>query len=78
MNNFRRSVKEIVQVVKIADTTLKERLEAFRVTPSGALTLSNFRNVWLEDKMDPPASTKGKEKKKAERTPVDQDNGDEG
>ncbi|KAH9932745.1 uncharacterized protein BXZ73DRAFT_89901 [Epithele typhae] len=35
MNNFRRSVAEVVQVVKIADTTLKKRLAEFRRTPSG-------------------------------------------
>lgn len=67
MNNFRRSVAEIVQVVKIADTTLKKRLEEFRKTPSGALTLQDFRNVWLEEEMDPPAYTKGKEKEEKER-----------
>ena len=71
MNNFRRSVEEIVQVVKIADTTLKKRLEEFKATPSGALTLADFRNVWLEDEMDPPAFTKGKEKEE-ERTAVEQ------
>ncbi|KII94747.1 hypothetical protein PLICRDRAFT_97432, partial [Plicaturopsis crispa FD-325 SS-3] len=62
MNNFRRSVQEIVQVVKIADTTLKKRLDEFGKTPSGALTLADFRNVWLEDEMDPPAFTQGKER----------------
>lgn len=67
MNNFRRSVQEIVQVVKIADTTLKKRLDEFRRTPSGALTLADFRTVWLEDEMDPPAYTKGKEKEARER-----------
>ena len=78
MNNFRRSVEEIVQVVKIADTTLKKRLEEFKATPSGALTLADFRNVWLEDEMDPPAFTKGKEKEEAERTAVERGDGDEG
>lgn len=67
MNNFRRSVAEIVQVVKIADTTLKKRLEEFRSTPSGQLTLADFRNVWLEEEMDPPAFTKGKEKEEKEK-----------
>ncbi|KAF5318909.1 hypothetical protein D9611_013659 [Ephemerocybe angulata] len=67
MNNFRRSVEEIVQVVKIADTTLKKRLDEFKATPSGSLTLADFRNVWLEEEMDPPAYTKGKEKEEAER-----------
>ncbi|KAG6819546.1 hypothetical protein H0H93_010792 [Arthromyces matolae] len=67
MNNFRRSVEEIVQVVKIADTTLKKRLDEFKNTPSGSLTLADFRNVWLEEEMDPPAFTKGKERDEAER-----------
>ena len=77
MNNFRRSIEEIVQVVKIADTTLKKRLEEFKATPSGALTLADFRNVWLEDEMDPPAFTKGKEKEEAERMAVEQGDRDE-
>ncbi|KAF9652812.1 cyclin-like protein [Thelephora ganbajun] len=67
MNNFRRSVEEIVQVVKIADTTLKKRLDEFRKTPSGKLTLADFRRVWLEEEQDPPAFTKGNEKEERER-----------
>jgi len=67
MNNFRRSVEEIVQVVKIADTTLKKRLDEFKATPSGSLTLADFRSVWLDDEMDPPAFIKGREREEAER-----------
>jgi len=67
MNNFRRSVEEIVQVVKIADTTLKKRLEEFKKTPSGALTLADFRTVWLDEEMDPPAFTKGREREEREK-----------
>jgi len=67
MNNFRRSIEEIVQVVKIADTTLKKRLEEFKKTPSGSLTLADFRTVWLDEEMDPPAFTKGKEREERER-----------
>ena len=67
MNNFRRSVEEIVQVVKIADTTLKKRLDEFRKTPSGKLTLADFRRVWLEEEQDPPAFTKGNEKEEREK-----------
>ncbi|KAL0953361.1 hypothetical protein HGRIS_004598 [Hohenbuehelia grisea] len=67
MNNFRRSVEEIVQVVKIADTTLKKRLDEFKATPSGALTLADFRSVWLDDEMDPPAFLKAKEKEEQAR-----------
>ncbi|EIN10033.1 cyclin-like protein [Punctularia strigosozonata HHB-11173 SS5] len=67
MNNFRRSIEEIVQVVKIADVTLRKRMEEFRKTPSGELTLADFRTVWLEEEVDPPAYTKGREKEKKER-----------
>ncbi|KAG6371687.1 BRF1-domain-containing protein [Boletus reticuloceps] len=68
MNNFRRSVEEIVQVVKIADTTLKKRLEEFKKTPSGGLTLADFRTVWLDEEMDPPAFTKGREREEKEKS----------
>jgi len=74
MNNFRRSVEEIVQVVKIADTTLRKRLKEFKETPSGSLTLTDFRTVWLEEEMDPPAFIKGKEKDRATKE-VDADEG---
>ena len=76
MNNFRRSVEEIVQVVKIADTTLKKRLDEFKATPSGALTLADFRNVWLDEEMDPPAFTKGKEREEAERLALERGDDD--
>ncbi|KLO10354.1 hypothetical protein SCHPADRAFT_916374 [Schizopora paradoxa] len=66
MNNFRRSVAEIVQVVRIADTTLKKRLDEFRKTPSGNLSLADFRTVWLDEEVDPPAFTRGKEKEARE------------
>ena len=55
MNHFRRSVTEIVQVVKIADVTLRKRLEEFKSTPSGQLTIEDFRSVWLEEESNPPA-----------------------
>ncbi|KAK7682161.1 hypothetical protein QCA50_014748 [Cerrena zonata] len=62
MNNFRRSVEEIVQVVKIADTTLRKRVEEFRKSSSANLSVADFRSVWLEETMDPPAFTKGRER----------------
>ncbi|TRM66996.1 cyclin-like protein [Schizophyllum amplum] len=72
MNNFRRSIEEIVQVVKIADVTLKKRLDEFKNTPSGALTLADFRNVWLDEEVDPPAYTKGRAKEEAARLEAEQ------
>ncbi|CAE6442104.1 unnamed protein product [Rhizoctonia solani] len=66
MNNFRRSIQEIVQVVKIGDETVKKRLEEFKITPSASLTMHDFRNVMLEEAADPPSFTKGLEKQKQE------------
>ncbi|KAJ1732250.1 transcription factor TFIIIB subunit brf1, partial [Coemansia biformis] len=55
IHNFRRTQREIIRVVKIADTTLRRRLDEFRVTPSGNLTVADFRGLWLEQSADPPA-----------------------
>lgn len=71
MNNFRRSVEEIVQVVKIADTTLRKRLEEFQGTASSELTIEAFRTTWLEEGADPPAFTKGLLKKKKKKRRVE-------
>lgn len=67
MNHFRRSVAEIVQVVKIADVTLRKRLEDFRNTPSGRLTIDDFRNIWLEEEHEPPAYYLARLPKKAKK-----------
>ncbi|KAJ2125863.1 transcription factor TFIIIB subunit brf1 [Coemansia sp. RSA 720] len=57
LHNFRRTQREIIQVVKIADTTLRRRLDELRLTPSGNLSVSDFRGLWLEQSADPPAFT---------------------
>jgi len=65
MNNFRRSIEEVVQVVKIADVTLKKRLEEFGETPTSRLTVTDFRAMWLHDDHDPPSFTENKKKEEA-------------
>lgn len=67
MNNFRRSIAEIIQVVKIGDVTLRKRLEEFRNTPSGELTVQDFRTIWLDETADPPAFTRNQKKEQKER-----------
>ena len=67
MNNFRRSIQEIVQVVKIADCTVRKRIEEFKQTGSAGLSVGDFRNVWLEEEGMPPAFVKGREKEERER-----------
>lgn len=41
---------------------LKHRLDEFAATPSGQLTVSDFRELWLEDAADPPAFAKSKKR----------------
>ncbi|CBQ67902.1 related to BRF1-TFIIIB subunit, 70 kD [Sporisorium reilianum SRZ2] len=67
MNHFRRSVSEVIQVVKIADVTLKARLEDFKKTPTGQLSVQDFRNVWLEEEHAPPAFLRAREPTSSKR-----------
>lgn len=66
MNNFRRSVQEIVQVVKIAEQTVVKRLEEFKETGSSGLTVNQFRNDehWLPEAVEAPPVVKDQEKKR--------------
>lgn len=72
MNHFRRSITEIVQVVKIADVTLRKRLDEFKLTPSGKLTIEDFRSVWLEEEHNPPAFSRARPPKAKEPPPPEQ------
>ncbi|KAF1365352.1 BRF1-domain-containing protein [Lizonia empirigonia] len=71
MNNFRRSVREVVYVVKVADSTINSRLYEYKRTPSSALTVNQFREVGhrLKVKTLPPAIWRRaeKEENKAKR-----------
>ena len=67
MNNFRRSITEVVQVVKIADVTLRKRLGEFKETASGALTVADFRTLWLDETADPPAFSAGLKREQVAR-----------
>jgi len=67
MNNFRRSIKEVVYVVKVADLTIHKRLQEFKETRSGDLTVEEFRSIWLEQEHDPPSFSPNKKKRKRVR-----------
>ena len=56
MNNFRRTVREVVYVAKVADLTIAKRVEEFRRTKSSELTVEQFREVGvrLRYQHDPP------------------------
>ena len=66
MNNFRRTVREIVYVSKVADVTVAKRVEEFRRTKSAALTVDQFRLVGNRIKFqhDPPAIYESEIKRK--------------
>ena len=70
MNNFRRTVREVVYVVKVQEQTIFQRLEEFKNTESSGLTVDEFRTIDLERFADPPAYAKQKDgKKKRGRKP---------
>uniref|UniRef100_A0A672HJG5 Transcription factor IIIB 90 kDa subunit n=1 Tax=Salarias fasciatus TaxID=181472 RepID=A0A672HJG5_SALFA len=57
MHKFRRSVKDVIGVVKVCQTTLRKRLTEFEDTPTSQLTIDEFMRVDLETECDPPAFT---------------------
>ncbi|KAK4541178.1 hypothetical protein LTR36_008252 [Oleoguttula mirabilis] len=69
MNNFRRSVREVVYVAKVSDATIAKRVEEFRQTKASTLTVEQFREYGsrLKYSHDPPImQQKALEKEKFE------------
>ena len=67
MNNFRRTTRELVYVVKVTEPTLQKRLNEFKVTESSGLTVEEFRTIDLERFCDPPSFYEQKHGKKKVR-----------
>ena len=63
MNNFRRTVREVVLVVKVTEITINKRLEEFSYTDSSNLTVEEFRGITLERDCDPPSYYKARQEK---------------
>ncbi|KAL8381558.1 hypothetical protein RB595_005711 [Gaeumannomyces hyphopodioides] len=56
MNNFRRTVREVVFIAKVTMHTLQQRLDEFAEVPSATMTVEDFLvRDFLYDQMDPPA-----------------------
>ncbi|XP_053404726.1 transcription factor IIIB 90 kDa subunit-like isoform X2 [Mercenaria mercenaria] len=64
IHDFSRSVKEIIKVVKVCQSTLRKRLIEFEETPSSQLTIEEFQTIDLEEEADPPSFTEGKRRAK--------------
>uniref|UniRef100_A0A3Q2PF58 Transcription factor IIIB 90 kDa subunit n=1 Tax=Fundulus heteroclitus TaxID=8078 RepID=A0A3Q2PF58_FUNHE len=67
MHKFRRSVKDVISVVKVCQTTLRKRLTEFEDTPTSQLTVDEFMKVDLEQECDPPSFTAGQHKVKMQQ-----------
>uniref|UniRef100_A0A3Q2EJI2 Transcription factor TFIIB cyclin-like domain-containing protein n=1 Tax=Cyprinodon variegatus TaxID=28743 RepID=A0A3Q2EJI2_CYPVA len=67
MHKFRRSVKDVISVVKVCQTTLRKRLTEFEDTPTSQLTIDEFMRVDLEQECDPPSFTAGQHKAKMQQ-----------
>ncbi|XP_043930305.1 transcription factor IIIB 90 kDa subunit [Protopterus annectens] len=59
MHEFRRTVKEIIKVVKVCESTIRKRLTEFEETPSSQLTIDEFMKIDLDGECDPPSFTAG-------------------
>ncbi|XP_013000439.1 transcription factor IIIB 90 kDa subunit isoform X2 [Cavia porcellus] len=62
MHDFRRTVKEVISVVKVCESTLRKRLTEFEDTPTSQLTIDEFMKIDLEGECDPPSYTAGQRK----------------
>ncbi|XP_053192205.1 transcription factor IIIB 90 kDa subunit-like [Scomber japonicus] len=71
MHEFRRTIKEIVGVVKVCESTLRKRLTEFEDTPTSQLTIEEFMKTDLDQECDPPCFTAGLQKKKAHQLEIE-------
>ncbi|KAI4903901.1 hypothetical protein NFI96_028827 [Prochilodus magdalenae] len=67
MHDFRRTVKEVIRVVKVCEATLRKRLTEFEDTPTSHLTIDEFMRVDLEAECDPPSFVAGQKKIKMQQ-----------
>lgn len=56
MHNFRRTVREVVYIVKVTNHTIQSRLQEFKVTESSRMSVEDFlKQDFLESSHDPPS-----------------------
>ncbi|KAF4552219.1 Transcription factor IIIB 70 kDa subunit-like protein [Elsinoe fawcettii] len=57
MNNFRRTVREVVYIVKVSNITINSRLQEFKNTRSSTMSVQDFRvnGLRLKYAHDPPS-----------------------
>ena len=56
MHNFRRTVREVVYIVKVTNHTIQNRLSEFKFTESSKMSVEDFlKQDFLESSHDPPS-----------------------
>lgn len=56
MHNFRRTVREVVYIVKVTNHTIQNRLQEFNFTESSRMSVEDFlKQDFLESSHDPPS-----------------------
>ncbi|KAM6961254.1 transcription factor IIIB 90 kDa subunit-like [Aplochiton taeniatus] len=73
MHEFRRTVKEVISVVKVCESTLRKRLTEFEDTPTSELTIEEFMKVDIDKReaCDPPSYSDGLKKNKLKELEVE-------
>lgn len=62
MHNYRRTVREIVYIVKVTNHTIQNRLSEFKITESSRMSVEDFlKQDFLESSHDPPSFYKKQE-----------------
>ncbi|KAG5915854.1 hypothetical protein E4U42_007892 [Claviceps africana] len=65
MHNFRRTVREVVYIVKVTNHTIQNRLQEFNVTESSQMSVEDFlKQDFLESSHDPPSFYRSKDENK--------------
>lgn len=64
LHDFNRSIRDLVRIVKVCETTIRKRLTEFSETPSSKLTLEEFMSIDLEEEQDPPCFKAARKKQK--------------
>ncbi|KAF2153164.1 cyclin-like protein, partial [Myriangium duriaei CBS 260.36] len=74
MNNFRRTVREVVYVVKASEITIGSRLSEFKRTRSSTMSVEDFRNKShrLKHQHDPPSVTAAADRHKRQKRIIEQ------
>ncbi|CUS23040.1 LAQU0S08e00804g1_1 [Lachancea quebecensis] len=71
MNNLRRTHSEIVAVSHVAEETLQQRLNEFKSTKSGKLSINEFRDdATVESEAQPPSFQRNRAKEKRLRQKI--------